>query len=103
MEGETKTIFILGRKNYNRCIQGDIVAVELLPKSQWKRGISVAIEDEEDEKLYGEEDIEGINKKSEDAMEIDETIEGEPTGKIVGIIRKKWRPYVRFIMKRNKN
>ncbi|KAG1452873.1 hypothetical protein G6F56_007710 [Rhizopus delemar] len=101
VEGETKTIFILGRKNYNRCIQGDIVAVELLPKSQWKRGISVAIEDEEDEKLYGEEDIEGINKKSEDAMEIDETIEGEPTGKIVGIIRKKWRPYCGFIVKKS--
>ncbi|RCH79064.1 exosome catalytic subunit dis3, partial [Rhizopus stolonifer] len=76
-------------------------AVELLPKSQWKRGISVAIEDEEDEKLYGEEDIEGINKKSEDAMEIDETIEGEPTGKIVGIIRKKWRPYCGFIVKKS--
>lgn len=81
-----KTIYILGRQNFNRCIQGDIVAVELLPKSEWKRSASVAIEDEDDEKLYGEEEAEDLKH---DPM-TDE--EAEPTGKVVGIIRKKWRP-----------
>lgn len=86
-----KTIYILGRKNFNRCIQGDTVAVELLPKSEWKRGVSIAIEDEEDEeKMYGEEEMEKINKKNAALAEAEG--EAEPTGKVVGIIRKKWRP-----------
>lgn len=98
VEGETKTIYILGRKNFNRCIQGDTVAVELLPKSEWKRGASIAIEDEEDEeKMYGEEEMEEINKKNAAAAEAEG--EPEPTGKVVGIIRKKWRPYCGFIVK----
>ncbi|KAI9278113.1 exosome complex exonuclease RRP44-like protein [Sporodiniella umbellata] len=101
VEGDTKTIYILGRKNFNRCIQGDTVAVELLPKSEWKRGISVALEEEDDEKLHGEEDIETIQRRDENAMDVDCKEEGEPTGKIVGIIRKKWRPYCGFIVKKS--
>lgn len=86
VEGEVKTIFILGRKHFNRCIQGDIVAVELLPKSEWKRGASIAIEEEDDdeEKMFGEEEV--IDRMTENDSPV------EPTGKVVGIIRKKWRP-----------
>ncbi|KAI8970424.1 exosome complex exonuclease RRP44-like protein [Mycotypha africana] len=93
VEGEMKTIYILGRKNFNRCIQGDIVAVELLPKEKWKHSASIAIEeeDEDEEKMYGEEEV------------VDRMVENdsppEPTGKVVGIIRKKWRPYCGFIVK----
>ncbi|RCI07022.1 exosome catalytic subunit dis3, partial [Rhizopus stolonifer] len=97
VEGETKTIYILGRKNFNRCIQGDIVAVQLLPKSEWKKGASVAIEedDEDEEKLFGEDDP----SNHADRMTEDDT-EAEPTAKVVGIIRKKWRPYCGFIVKK---
>ncbi|KAI9020043.1 hypothetical protein CLU79DRAFT_756874 [Phycomyces nitens] len=98
IDGESRTIYIIGRKNMNRSIQGDIVAVELLPKSEWKKGTSVAVEDEEDEeKLQGEEDVETIANK--DSMDVDE--EGEPTAKVVGLIRKKWRPYCGFIVKKS--
>ncbi|KAI8637191.1 hypothetical protein BD408DRAFT_478224 [Parasitella parasitica] len=95
VEGEVKTIFILGRKHFNRCIQGDIVAVELLPKSEWKRGASVAIEEEDDdeEKMFGEEEV-IVDKMTENDTPV------EPTGKVVGIIRKKWRPYCGFIVKK---
>jgi exosome complex exonuclease DIS3/RRP44 len=88
VDGEVKTIYILGRKHFNRSIQGDRVAIQLLPKDQWKRGASVAIEEEEDEeKMFGEdEDLDKIDKMTEDDGE------AEPTGKVVGIIRKKWRP-----------
>ncbi|OAC99195.1 hypothetical protein MUCCIDRAFT_154095 [Mucor lusitanicus CBS 277.49] len=94
VDGEVKTIFILGRKHFNRCIQGDIVAVELLPKSEWKRGASIAIEEEDDdeEKMFGEEEV--IDKMTESDSPV------EPTGKVVGIIRKKWRPYCGFIVKK---
>ncbi|KAI8993271.1 hypothetical protein BDB01DRAFT_716146 [Pilobolus umbonatus] len=97
VDGEMKTVYILGRKNFNRCIQGDVVAVQVLPKSEWKRGASIALEEEDDEKMQGEEDLEDITKKTADMME--EDTQAEPTGKVVGIIRKKWRPYCGFIMK----
>ena len=88
VDGEPKTIYILGRKNMNRSIQGDIVAVELLPRDQWKKSTSLAVEDEEDEeKMHGEMDT--IMSEA-NAMDKDEV--GEPTGKVVGLIRKRWRP-----------
>lgn len=59
----------------------------------------MAIENEEDEeKMYGEEEMEEINKKNAAAM-TEADGEAEPTGKVVGIIRKKWRPYCGFIVK----
>ncbi|KAI8340999.1 exosome complex exonuclease RRP44 [Choanephora cucurbitarum] len=97
VEGEMKTIYILGRKHFNRSIQGDIVAVQLLPKNEWKKSASVAIEqddDEDEEKMFGEESEEPIDKMTEDDTQ------AEPTGKVVGIIRKKWRPYCGFIVKK---
>ncbi|CDH60378.1 exosome complex exonuclease rrp44 isoform 1 [Lichtheimia corymbifera JMRC:FSU:9682] len=95
VDGEPKTIYILGRKNMNRSIQGDIVAVELLPRDQWKKSTSIAVEDEEDEeKMHGEMDT---VMTEANAMDKDEV--GEPTGKVVGLIRKRWRPYCGFIVK----
>jgi exosome complex exonuclease DIS3/RRP44 len=34
--GFTKPILLVGRENMNRAVQGDIVAVEVFPESQWK-------------------------------------------------------------------
>ena len=91
MDGEPRTIYILGRKNMNRCIQGDIVAVEILPKDQWKKSTSIAVEDEEDEeKMFGEESLD-VDMKDANGEDDNADQMGEPTGKIVGVIRKKWR------------
>ncbi|KAI8146735.1 exosome complex exonuclease RRP44-like protein [Fennellomyces sp. T-0311] len=99
LNGEARTLYILGRKNMNRCIQGDVVAVEVLPKDQWKRNTSLAVEDEEDEeKLYGEDSLD-VDMK--DANDTSQDQEGEPTAKVVGVIRKKWRPYCGFIVKKS--
>ncbi|CAO3599248.1 unnamed protein product [Absidia cylindrospora] len=50
VDGETRTIYIQGRPHLNRSIQGDIVALQLLPKLEWKRTASMAMEeDSEDE------------------------------------------------------
>lgn len=93
MDGEIRTIYILGRKNMSRCIHGDIVAVQLLPREQWKKTTSIAVEDEEDEeKMHGEEEME---YEMETAAENEV---GEPTGKVVGVIRRKWRPYVEKLL-----
>ncbi|KAI8365401.1 exosome complex exonuclease RRP44 [Radiomyces spectabilis] len=98
VEGQEKTVYIMGRKHLNRCIQGDVVAVQLLPKSEWKRSVSIAVEDEEDEeKFHGEEEMEALTKNATN----DSDSPAEPTGKVVGILKKKWRPYCGFIVKKS--
>uniref|UniRef100_A0A8D2LTA2 DIS3-like exonuclease 1 n=1 Tax=Varanus komodoensis TaxID=61221 RepID=A0A8D2LTA2_VARKO len=70
-------VLIYGAKARNRAIHGDVVAVELLPKNEWKGRAAALCENETEEKAAGE-------------------VCGEtmPTGKVVGIIQKNWRDYV---------
>lgn len=98
VEGVLQNVYIVGRKNMNRSIQGDTVAVAILPKSEWKKTASVAIEEEEDEDT--ENKIEQGNVNNKDEMDVDDALPVMPTGKVVGIIRKKWRPYCGFISKK---
>ncbi|KAH0620103.1 hypothetical protein JD844_014705 [Phrynosoma platyrhinos] len=64
-------------KARNRAIHGDVVAVELLPRSEWKGRTAALCENETEEKTSGEAYCEPM-----------------PTGKIVGILQKNWRDYV---------
>ncbi|ORX46323.1 RNB-domain-containing protein [Hesseltinella vesiculosa] len=84
VDGEARTIYVLGRKHMNRSIQGDIVALQLLPASEWKRSASMAMEDSDDEEA-------GVGDGTD--MTSVQDGPGEPTAKVVGIVRKKWRPY----------
>ncbi|CAD5318750.1 unnamed protein product [Arabidopsis thaliana] len=59
-------IIIYGRSNMNRAFDGDIVAVELLPRDQWQ-----------DEK----------------ALSIAEEAPVRPSGRVVGVIRRNWHSY----------
>ncbi|KAH0953363.1 hypothetical protein HN011_004299 [Eciton burchellii] len=89
VEGREEPIFVQGRTNLNRAVDGDIVAVEILPHDQWSIPSEIVLQDEEnadtddvpeDEKILAKQNISKIKKKI-------------PTGKIVGIIRRKWRQY----------
>lgn len=62
----------------NRSVDGDIVAVELLPKSQW-RAASSRIAPVEGEDVEDETAPAGRNAL--------------PTGRVVGIVERKWRQY----------
>ncbi|KAJ3262535.1 exosome catalytic subunit dis3 [Boothiomyces macroporosus] len=75
---EEKTIHIVGREHLNRGIQGDVVAIQVLPESEWKSSISTIVEEEVAEDL-------NVDEK--------EKIDLVPTGKVVGIIKRNWRPY----------
>ena len=68
----------------NRGVQGDVVAIQLLPQSEWKTAISEIIEEES-------EDENEVETKTTD-MQVDQ---GEllPTAKVVGIIKRNWRPF----------
>ncbi|KAI8575331.1 hypothetical protein K450DRAFT_262255 [Umbelopsis ramanniana AG] len=96
VEGKQQNVYIVGRKNMNRSIQGDTVAIQVLPKSEWKKTASVAIEEDEDEATEMKAESENT-----DGMDVDNALPEMPTAKVVGIIRKKWRPYCGFISKKS--
>ncbi|ELW47905.1 Exosome complex exonuclease RRP44 [Tupaia chinensis] len=88
-------IILQGLKHLNRAIHEDIVAVELLPKSQWVAPSSVVLHDEG----QNEDDAE----KEEEREQMLKTVVNEkmlkPTGRVVGIIKRNWRPYCGMLSK----
>ncbi|KAJ7994576.1 hypothetical protein DPEC_G00250900, partial [Dallia pectoralis] len=69
-------VLVCGGKNRNRAVHGDLVAVELLPKGEWRGRTTALTEGQGEEK--GEE------------------TQGQPmpTGRVVGILQRNWRDYV---------
>lgn len=51
-------ILICGTKTRNRAIEGDVVAVELLPRNEWKGRASILCENESEEKATEETETE---------------------------------------------
>ncbi|XP_066449014.1 DIS3-like exonuclease 1 [Eleutherodactylus coqui] len=69
-------VLIHGTKARNRAIHGDIVAVEILPKCDWKGRTGALCENEADERA---------GDAQNDVM---------MTGRVVGVIQRNWRDYV---------
>ncbi|KAI9354526.1 hypothetical protein DFJ73DRAFT_624014 [Zopfochytrium polystomum] len=90
VDGVEKQILLLGRLNLNRGVQGDVVAVELLPQSEWKTGAEEIVEPEDD----SDDAMEVASEPKPNQMEVDGSVqEAKPTGRVVGIIKRNWRPY----------
>ncbi|KAG2491107.1 hypothetical protein HYH03_010551 [Edaphochlamys debaryana] len=103
-EGVGEDIMVSGRTDMNRAIDGDVVAVELLPEAQWRAPAAKlpagagAAGDGKAAGGEGEEGEEGV----EEVPEVFQVAPGEhfndsagggkrPTGRVVGIIRRNWR------------
>lgn len=73
-------------------MDGDIVAVELLPKVKWSTPSEMVLQDDgnDEEDTTDVANILDIEKQINEPNNDSEKI---PTGKIVGIIRRKWRQY----------
>ncbi|KAG0328695.1 exosome catalytic subunit dis3 [Podila horticola] len=109
IDGVDSTILIVGRENLNRAVDGDTIAVELLPKSEWRTTPTGVVIDEEEEK----EEEESLKAEQEAAASADTVMTEaskaaptildtpQPTGKVVGIIRRNWRQYCGFIDKKS--
>ncbi|XP_075714430.1 DIS3-like exonuclease 1 isoform X1 [Rhinoderma darwinii] len=69
-------VLIHGTKARNRAIHGDTVAVEILPKCDWKGRIGALCENEADERA--------VDTQSEVMI----------TGRVVGVLQRNWRDYV---------
>ncbi|RXM98207.1 Exosome complex exonuclease RRP44 [Acipenser ruthenus] len=90
---ENKEVLIQGLKNLNRAVHEDVVAVQLLPKDQWVAPSSVVLQDE-----GTTEDDEEEEKENSLKSVVHESML-KPTGKVVGIIKRNWRPYCGMLSK----
>ncbi|XP_065222316.1 exosome complex exonuclease RRP44 [Planococcus citri] len=85
VESFEKPILVQGHSGLNRAVDGDTVAVELLPKEQWSAPSEIVLDDNAT--------VDNDNELSEIEIKPAELKETTPTGKVVGIIRRKWRQY----------
>ncbi|KAG7636481.1 Ribonuclease II/R [Arabidopsis thaliana x Arabidopsis arenosa] len=93
-------IIIYGRSNMNRAFDGDIVAVELLPRDQWQdeKALSIAEEDdEEDDTVHlapdNVDDAPRTSNLSHETSGDKNAAPVRPSGRVVGVIRRNWHSY----------
>ncbi|KAB8349446.1 hypothetical protein FH972_023473 [Carpinus fangiana] len=105
-----RPLLILGRENGNRAVAGDFVAIELLPKAEWKAPSTKLLEEDnvnkndnpeaddneaivtEHERRLLQEEAKKVHGKSKEGNP-------QPTARVVGIIKRNWRQYVGHIDK----
>ncbi|KAL5022343.1 hypothetical protein ScPMuIL_001498 [Solemya velum] len=90
VHNQEKMVFVHGLSHLNRAIHDDIVAIEILPEEQWRCPSSIILLQEEQKDKEEEEDIENENQTSKNNIPVELR---QPTGKIVGIIKRNWRQY----------
>lgn len=73
-----------------------MVAVEIFPEEEWRKPSDIVLEDKADDPgdLLEEEAVLLNTAKPADKNKDEIT----PTGKVVGIIRRKWRQYCGILM-----
>ncbi|OMH85318.1 Exosome complex exonuclease RRP44 [Zancudomyces culisetae] len=114
-EETERKILIVGRNNMNRAIQGDRVAVKILPESEWRKGPGKASIDEEDDNddddgnSDGKDDTAGEKESNKDGGDEGGEVKSknkrakfttenlQVTGVVVGIIKRNWRSYCCFL------
>ncbi|XP_030756303.1 exosome complex exonuclease RRP44 [Sitophilus oryzae] len=92
VEGYEDSVLLQGRNGLNRAVDGDIVAVKIFKKDDWVCPSGIILEDEG---VSGEniEDVEEKEKALKKSQITQNNSEIRPTGRVVGIIRRKWRQY----------
>ncbi len=109
VESMERSVFVRGLLSLNRAIHGDVVAVELLPEADWSAPSGVvtkiaesANEGEGEEPEDDSEEMESTNAanhpgKNGERYSKTKTKSNnssvQPTGRVVGIIKRNWRGY----------
>uniref|UniRef100_A0A3P9LZ64 DIS3-like exonuclease 1 n=1 Tax=Oryzias latipes TaxID=8090 RepID=A0A3P9LZ64_ORYLA len=70
-------VLVHGGKNRNRAVHGDVVVVELLPRSEWRGRATLLTEGQ------------GDDRSPDDGQE-----KPMPTGRVVGVLQRNWRDFV---------
>ncbi|RZC38435.1 exosome complex exonuclease RRP44, partial [Asbolus verrucosus] len=90
VDSEEDSIIVQGRAGLNRAVNGDTVAVELLKEDEWVCPSEIILEDEG----VGDENVDDVVSKESELKKATKKKRGaKPTGRVVGIIRRKWRQY----------
>lgn len=69
------------------------MAIEILPKEEWSKPSDIVLEDKADDPGDTLEDAKLLKTKVDIADD-----EITPTGKVVGIIKRKWRQYCGILL-----
>ena len=86
--GGEQWLFVRGRAGLNRAVEGDLVAVEVLPREEWS-GPSGVVEERENMAGWKEMDCEEGSRVGSSPSIADR----RPTCRVVGVVRRRWRPY----------
>ncbi|KAJ8727450.1 hypothetical protein PYW07_001569 [Mythimna separata] len=97
VNGFEKPILLQGHIGINRAVDGDTIAVEIFPEEEWRRPSDIVLEDKADDPGDQLEEEAVLLKVAEPVDKSDEEV--TPTGKVVGIIRRKWRQYCGILMR----
>lgn len=92
----TKPVLLIGREHMNRAVQGDVVVVEVFEEKQWKAPADEVVDQDstlKDEDVE-DDDVIQTEKKAIRSHSTKRTSEKQPTGRIVGVIKRNWRAYV---------
>lgn len=80
-----------GRSGLNRAVDGDIVAIEIFSEDQWISPSDVILEDESAVETAVADVLEKEDQLKQLSRKKDKDV--KPTGRVVGIVRRKWRQY----------
>ncbi|CAJ0928716.1 unnamed protein product, partial [Mesorhabditis belari] len=98
IEGEGTQWFLQGM-HCNRAIHGDTVAVQLLPEEEWSiPEKALRLRDVEEYNLNPDEDEKENLPDTEEPKAKKRKQGALPTAKVVGIIRRNWRPYCGILL-----
>lgn len=96
-KSSVEDILIAGSLDRNRAIHGDIVAVQILPKSQWKSKINKLSKTNKNDETSA--DDENVSNQEEEIWE--KRADVCPTGRVVAIIQRKWKSYPASFPRKN--
>ncbi|KAK1944347.1 Exosome complex exonuclease RRP44 A [Phytophthora citrophthora] len=100
-------VLLQGREHINRAIDGDLVAIQLLPKDQWKKpsdsfaangtAAAEAAEEADDKEDVRPEPV-GVAEPTVSLEQValvqsDASQNAKPAGRVVGIIQRNWRKF----------
>ncbi|KAG7440552.1 RNB-domain-containing protein [Guyanagaster necrorhizus] len=94
----SKPILLVGREHMNRAVQGDVVAVEVFDETEWMAPADEVVDQDatlknDDADDSGEEEEAVVDAESK-AVSTSPSSNKQPTGRIVGVIKRNWRAYV---------
>jgi len=87
--GDAIDVLLNGRFAINRAVDGDLVALELLPEAEWKRPSNRSVE----ERVADDADLTDDASTQNPPQASSTAKRATPCGRVVGIIKRNWRAY----------